>query len=277
MLSKSQIQELKLAVVGRPQGVELTDIPCPSCGGGNNNDRAFSVKIDSSGILFNCFRASCDERGFIPFSTTIQGEDKKKVELSVFRYATRELNDLEYQVFEDTYGITAQELIDNGVVKCPERNSFVLPAYNFMGFQIGTMERWFKWSGLRDQGGKAKYWRETDYPKMCVPKSCTLADHLIVVEDTLSAIKVGRITTSCALLGSSLGNELLLKFKEAGIKTLTILLDPDAFNTSIRIQKEYGLYFREIRTILLPKDPKDMPFNELQERLDEHQIQATET
>jgi hypothetical protein len=270
MLTKQQIQTLKLEYATTPVGTTLPKSVCPVCNGGTSREKSFSVTVDPSGILFNCHRSSCEGgRGIIATGTSVVGADRIKPELRIFKHPTEGLTDYDLSQFSRRYGITSQELIDNNVVQCPSRGSIVYPIYNFMGYEIGKQERWYSWSKRRPFERKALYYREMDYPTLYVPRTSPLTDRLYVVEDTLSAIKISRLYTACALLGTSLNNELLLLFKEAKIKELVLLLDPDAFTKSIRIKREYSLYFDEIRIVQLPDDPKDMNFDDLQEMLDE--------
>ncbi len=268
MLSKAAQQDLKIRCATMVAGQSLRQDTCPTCHGGTYGEKSFSVSVTTRGIEFCCHRASCTERGILTYNRTYNESTPPGmgVELRPFTYPTGILEDWDYDQFEKHYEITSQELLDNNVVKCPSRNSYVFPSYNIIGHEVGKVERWYDWQldSANHRGPKCFYHKEVDHPKMYVPKTCTIGDKCIVVEDCLSAIKAGRICMSLALLGSSLSNDVLIRLKDTKVKDIVFVLDPDASVKSLEMKKEFALYFENISTVFVPKDPKDMRFEELE-------------
>lgn len=274
MLSPNVVQDLKVQCATMKVGQGLRQDTCPTCHGGTFGERSFSVSVTERGIEFCCHRASCKERGVIP-TNGVKGiyEDmithvETKSELRPFKHETVSLEDHDFKSFEARYGILAQELLDNNVVKCPSRRSFIFPAYNIVGEAIGKVERWYpKWYNIGHKGPKSMYYKEVDHPKMYVPRTAGICDTVFIVEDTLSAIKVARTHMSLALLGASMNISIVKKLTDFQIKHVAFLLDPDAASKALELKKEFGLFFYKVNAVLLTKDPKDMKDEELRERL----------
>lgn len=78
--------------------------------------------------------------------------------------------------------------------------------------------------------------------------------HLILVEDLVSAIKVGRIAQTMPLWGSTLALKSILKLKER-FSTLGIWLDPDKNVESVKMALRASQYMK-VFVIHSDKDPK---------------------
>lgn len=272
MLSKAARDDLKIRCATMQVGEKLRQDVCPTCHGGTFEERSFVVSVTERGIEFCCHRASCTERGCIPIKGSLSSVETEQVKiipkLHKFEYATTGLEDQDFRAFQARYGIVAQELLDNFVVKCPSRRSFIFPAFNVIGESIGVIERWFpKWYNPGHRGPKSMYYKEKDHPKMYVPRTCGINDTVVFVEDTLSAIKVARTHMAMALLGTSLNIPIVQKLTEFQVKKAVFLLDPDAASKALTLRQEFGLFFYDVKTVLLPKDPKDMPYEELYDKL----------
>lgn len=270
MLTKEQLTEVKLYAAQFSACPErLPQTICPSCRGGSSKERSFNLWYSPLGLHYFCHRTSCGERGVVAANgrnITMTGQ-ARLFEPRKFEYATCSPTMFAANKFSEKYEITEQELIDNGVLCCPSRNSFIFPVYNLLGYEIGILERWYAWTG---DAKRVLYYPQVDYPVMYMPRTCALSDTMVVVEDVLSAIKVSRIIPCCALLGTHLSRDVMLKFKEVGIKSLIFALDPDAAGKAIKLKKEVSLWFDEVSVVLLSQDPKDMPMSELQDILEEY-------
>ena len=85
-----------------------------------------------------------------------------------------------------------------------------------------------------------------------------------MVEDILSASKVSTLHKSVALLGHTLSIEQIKELRSQ-TEHLILMLDPDVFHKALTYKKRFGFYFRNFSVVLLSKDPKDTPKEELQE------------
>lgn len=244
---------------------------------------SFSVWQTESGLGYKCWRLTCGESGFIPLVSTPQGDYVKKKEFRIFEFETAELNSWKIMKFWQKYELTSEELSSNRVVQCPSRGSFIFPVFNYSGFEIGKLERWYSWhqeppAGL---GRKALYYTESEAPRVHFPPGSWFNANyelgssagynlkgpkdpgpLYIVEDCLSAIKVARKELCCALLGTSLSDEVLDELLRVPCSRFVFILDPDAFGKAMEIKARIGM-LKEVEVKYLEKDPKDTPYEEL--------------
>jgi len=89
---------------------------------------------------------------------------------------------------------------------------------------------------------------------------------LVVVEDCVSAYKLARTVPSMPLLGSHLNEEKALKISRL-FEGLTIWLDYDKAQESIKMAREYAPLFRFTKSIISEKDPKEYTDEELEKWL----------
>lgn len=274
MLSEAQKKELKLSASFRAQQPRKT--VCPTCHGGHKGETSFSVWTGEVGISYKCWRLTCGESGLIPWVSGASGEYIPPKKKKVFGHETEALTFEHASFFHAKYELSAEELSANGVVYCPSRGSFIFPVFNYSGWEIGKMERWYSWwrgppYGL---GRKALYYTESEAPRIYFPKSgwdtvagttrqaVQAVTPLYIVEDCLSAIKMSRLGTTCALLGTHLSHEVFEELLRVPCSKFVFILDPDAFGKAIEYQEKFGL-LKPIEVRYLEDDPKDTPMEEL--------------
>lgn len=269
MLNNPAVTELKLLYEDLAPGARVRGLVCPSCLGGHSSERSFTISMDSGGLWYKCWRASCGEKGFIPLLSSWVGEYIPQKKRKLFTHETAQLNAEQKRIFFQKYEITFDELSANGIVQCPSRHSFIFPVHNFSGFEIGKHERWYNWWHPPLEGrNKADYYTESEAPITYFPQwlDCLWAPYsvrtLCLVEDALSAIKMNRIMPTCALLGSELREDVFDELRKLPFDRFIVVLDPDAWKKALGIKEKYGLY-KDIEVRQLEKDPKDTPFTEL--------------
>jgi hypothetical protein len=148
---------------------------------------------------------------------------------------------LEAQAWVYKYGITRDEIIDNELCYSPSWDRVILPVYG-----DGKLLYWQGRAVRKDQD--PKYVSAKAHPKVMAwqlapgKRTC---DKIIIVEDRLSSIKVGRYVDSVALLGTSPDidclTERLQMYKKVGI-----ILDPDqaGFRKGTELAARLSLVFR---------------------------------
>jgi hypothetical protein len=278
MLSKHAVAELKLEYGDLAVGARARGLLCPTCLGGDSRERSFTLSMDSNGLWYKCWRASCDEKGFIPLLSGWAGEYVPLKKRKPFTHDTEELSTSQLMAFRERYELTIEELSANGVVQCPSRGSFIFPVHNFHGFEMGKLERWYDWNAPPlEHRNKADYYTESEseityfprtgcsyyeYEERWSSRATRLSSTLCIVEDALSAIKMNRLMPTCALLGSELREGVFDELRKLPFDKFLIVLDPDAYKKAMGIQEKYGLY-KPIEVKRLDKDPKDTPFEQL--------------
>jgi len=91
---------------------------------------------------------------------------------------------------------------------------------------------------------------------------------IIIVEDILSAIKVGRHKNTLALLGSYIPDDLILKVKLQGIN-VSIWLDYDKRISARKYTKRFNALGIKCKQICTPYDPKEYNDNDIKHILKE--------
>jgi hypothetical protein len=104
--------------------------------------------------------------------------------------------------------------------------------------------------------------------RLCPPLHSTTCHSLVLVEDIISAIKVGHITPTLCLFGSNISLKRLATLKQLGYNKIIIWLDWDkkeyAINAS-RLAQSIGLQTHVIHTQL---DPKEYSIEEIKLELE---------
>lgn len=160
------------------------------------------------------------------------------------------------------YDITFEEVKQNNILWSPSRHLLIFPFYgsgakNLLGWQgrylgegvdnpkyfsFGRMDEIFNYIGLQFVEGSG----------------------IIVVEDMLSAIKIGRIACALPLFGSHVPP---IKRRNMMFQSgrLTLWLDYDKAATSYTMANEIRLLGYETRSVITTKDPKELNDDEIEE------------
>lgn len=236
------------------------NVVCPFC---NDKEKSFSLTRTPVGLLYNCFRAKCGAKGFVPLlpHEISAVPDKREFTPKIFNLPLRNFSDEECHKYFDKYELSSTLLRENGVKYDQTNHRVVLPINNIDGYRWGYVAK--KLQGSEYSGPKAVAYFEQQRPKLAYPKYIdSVPGWVAVVEDILSAIKVSQIVESVALMGTSLNDDAAAELASRYHK-LIILLDPGAEQQAIKIANKYRLYFNDVKICLLSADPKDTPYKEL--------------
>lgn len=88
------------------------------------------------------------------------------------------------------------------------------------------------------------------------------SDSIVLVEDVVSAIKVGRCNRSMVLLGSVISIPRLMRLKHL-TESIIIWLDPDKRKESIKFSNLAQTFGFSVKTIFSDKDPKEHDDSEI--------------
>jgi hypothetical protein len=147
------------------------------------------------------------------------------------------------------YGLTEREIIQNKIGWSKEKNSLVFPIYDPYGN--------LKLFQLRKFPEKVFYmWGEKEGVDFILGNQTE--KYVVVVEDYISTLKVGRQIPTCCLWGSSLSLERIRRL--AGrYSSLLIWLDRDKTAYAGKVRVKAGFYFDTVRIIVTDEDPKTYP------------------
>lgn len=276
-------QEIELEAVGLDIGESVTNLECPFCGGGRTGERKFGITRIDTGILYNCYRASCtDGRGFVPTRGDLLNGSKpqsaRKKWSGPYRGEFRPLKAEDYEYLHLRFDLSPAYA---GFVGTNEAGYYVLEIKTMDGYVRGYVVRRGCWSGdppcnrnRETSGAKSKAYSNNPDDVMLSwhlpPYGTETADmqRVVIVEDQISAAKVAQAgQVGVALTGSYLGEDKVKEIASWRPKSVTIALDQDATGEAFKAARKWGLAFPTTRVLTLQTDIKDMKHSDVVELL----------
>lgn len=248
---------------------------CPFCGA--EDERSFSLTRAVSGILYHCYRASCQKQGIVgSIARPYDDPERRKQKFKCYKGAlTSEIPEDVYSTIFQPYGITKQEIRRQGIRFAPggcwegDKGRVYFPIYDYRNFQIGENLR----SIHAEQTPKTIVYRWGEIPIIHFPTGQQLSDNLVLVEDQTSSIKVGLLSFAAAILGTNLTEDCLSLFQRIGIKKIILMMDGDKAGriATVKLLNLLQPFFK-VDAVYLPlgKDPKHLSIEALQEVLSEY-------
>lgn len=275
---------VKLGAVDIAVGETSRDIACPSCG----HDKDFTVSRTREGILYHCYRAKCGIRGFAPTiasSITSRKKGKKKKPKTHMRPLARLPAGI-CRWITQKYNIPSDEILDNHFKWDYTVNYLYMPIYNSIGYEIGACikrlpERFCRKDTNKEyyetQNKVVHYWFNDNAVKLHYPPRVKSSLHdkpVVLVEDTLSAIRVSQFAPAIALLGHNISDSMIKDIRQH-TRRVILALDKDTWYmrkrgllpTPLYFKKKFGLFFDEFRIVQVPCDPKSMDDKQIQEMI----------
>ena len=153
-------------------------------------------------------------------------------------------------------GITQAEIRTFMIGYSPSQDRVILPVYDrdqrliyWQGRYLGDHKRAKarKYTNQYQLGREMTYFCNEGHP---------VAGGVVLVEDILSAIKVGRVTNAVALLFATIPRKLVQSLVERGYQTIYIWLDPDKAEYTARQLMRLRSFNYPVRRVYSPRDPK---------------------
>lgn len=266
-----KLNEVRLHGAKLEIGETTRDIECPWCG---KAEKGCLLTKTANGLFFKCFHARCSSpsRGkFISEGGGPAEVTKKIFQPKEYKDELVALSVVQQAYLINKYGLTYTEIAQNEIKYNPSRDSYVFSIFDYHGNVLGLVDRAY-W------GRKPKsitYWFKPNinlgFPKLNNKASA----EVVLVEDIISAIKVGRYKRACAILGSSITDDGAAYLADL-TSHIVEALDPDTWippkhatkfwkPPQVVHQETYSFLFDRWDLMSLPKDPKDMKDNELVE------------
>lgn len=243
---------------------ETVRIHCPTCRG--NRPTLTITRQDDGSIVWNCYRASCDERGGrgghrSHAAKSLIGKERKR-KITPYEGDIRVLHEDERQFLADTIGWD-ETCMDIGRAKWAEdEDRYAFPVYDPMGKRRGwVMRTWAEtWKP------KALTRMDVDEPHLSWYRLRPQRE-LWIVEDIPSAVRAAKYVNSVALCGTGCGPDYALEIA-AHQNAVVWALDADATAHAIRLHNKHRALFNSSRVRPIPCDLKDMDEDQLKEVLD---------
>lgn len=233
---------------------------CPTCNGSN----CLGIYKRGSDIIWNCFRATCKEKGVIkdtPSMEEISNVVKfptQETSINTFKLPQRLVH---WSANVDCRRYCIENHITNAIQEGramvrydPQLNRAVFVVRDEKGVPVNAIGR------LLAKNRVAPKWYKyapSNEMFMCESKEND-PKHLILVEDAASACSASRICSSVAILGTDLKNMYPLSYYD----TILVALDPDALNKSLDLTKALS-YWYSAKVVVLKDDLKYYNTDEL--------------
>ncbi len=219
--------------------------PCPKCGSKDN------LGIYSDGSWW-CFGCHYFKRGL---TSLRKYEPKEPKPLNFPSDASNYIPHIGLSWIKQ-YGILDKELVDHHVQWSETRQMLLFPYYG------ETKQNLLAWQG-RNFGASGPKWfgrgNLVDLVHLIGPPG----NRIVICEDVVSAIKLGRFVTSCPIFGSNPGLKLLVRLSDR-FSELVIWLDMDKHREALKTHsKASQLGFNNIKVISTEKDPKALTEGEI--------------
>jgi hypothetical protein len=255
--------------------------------GGGTKETSFAITRVGAEAKYICHRNSCvwASRGVLNLSGAARALPgvKPKPKPKEFLHPTQPLSDANKKYLLEMYELSEEVLAAYRVCETEAHQMLVMPTYNDKGVQQGHMMK----KGVFPAGSKAYTYHglESDgmswynvKPTYTIPKDKLAGAHmkkpffddaLVIVEDTLSAMKANAFIPAIALLGTSMSAEQAQKIATMKFKVVLLALDADASAKAVRLATRYRTVL-PMRVVLLKKDIKDMTYAEVATLLSTH-------
>lgn len=219
----------------------LRNTRCPKCAEQGNDRSGNNLAIYSDTHKY-CFACGYYEKGDI-----VEKYKQKLVPKTSSSFFTPALTfDDKALLYLKKYGLTDKEIEDNYF--WDETGFLVFNANVFQNARNfnNTFPKYISRGTIR--GNEVIFHKSKNY--------------VIIVEDSVSAIKVGRVCSSVAIHNSVIPHELLMRLSK-DYDNLGIWLDPDKQKEMLGESKKAAIYFNNVKVIWTDKDPKDFTTKEI--------------
>jgi hypothetical protein len=157
------------------------------------------------------------------------------------------------QTWLNQYGIDATEVKEHKIVWDQPRRWLIFPYFSDGNNLVGWQARSFDPEDIRMKRKWFSFGDLSNHPQIIAESN--VQDPIVIVEDIISAIKVGRQFTAMPLLGSHFHLKTMVKLRDLGYERAILWLDSDKREDSRRIANRLGQYIKAT-TIETANDPK---------------------
>lgn len=233
---------------------------CPRCGGGSTGEKSLSLSRREGHLVWQCFRAKCEFRG----ATGGAGIPTKAREPAAKR--RRVWEGTTHPVPDDV----ARRIMDMWHMEVPENWWWTTDYGGRVAMSVRspkfTHRGWVLRSITPTEGAKALTYINEGEQGMSWYKTSPHRG-TVLVEDIPSAVRASKYVNSCALLGTGIGMDRAIEIAENAPRPLYVTFDQDATALAFRWARRYALLWGDVQVLPLEHDLKDLPENELEEKL----------
>lgn len=249
---------MKLTEYIKRSVVEVVDsnyINHRGCSAGDDTRKRLWLKRTKLGVM--CYCHNCGEKLFVKDNYT-----KSLFESNVEHVKNEILLDYTKNISKDgllwlfKYDLSLKEIEDYSIGYSPNLDRVILP--------IVTNGRWDYWQARALSPGVYPKYLNPKFMKSPFYSQTEDLGNLVIVEDIISAIKVGRCMRACAILGSKIPEEVYKVARRC--KKVYLWLDPDMKDKMNNIKTNLSMY-TEITIVDSDKDPKEYSTDKIKVKL----------
>lgn len=225
---------------------------CPKCAA-QGHDQSKDNLIEYSDGGLHCFRCNFHRHGdSLSSLKTHTQEGTKEAKRIIVLPADVDIN-LPSKAWDylRQYSLTNQQISGNRVLWSDERQRLIFPYFDDTGL--------IAWQGryLGEDKKAAKWFSQGDLKNILyILHSGEKRDRIILVEDVISAIRVGRIVDCMPLFGSYVSTSCILRLAKL-YSRIDLWLDKDKEKDSYSYSKRIRDLGLQSHTIVTDKDPKE--------------------
>lgn len=229
------------------ESIFITHAPCPRCNSKDNlgiyNDHEY---------CFGC--------GHVKFYDEVKMVEKKEVKIAL-PSDTNKYIPHKPLLWLQKYGIKSKHINENKIQYSDSRELLLFPFYGEDGTLLAWQGRYF---GTDPK--QPKWFSRGPLNDTITSFNLTYASEhgIILVEDIVSAIKVGEVFSSCCLFGSVVSKKLIARLNLLGINTFYIWLDRDKTKNAFKFAGMLNSLGYKARTIVTELDPKEYDLTEIE-------------
>lgn len=235
---------------------------------------SLSILRVETGWYYKCHR--CGLKGFKTLKGLSPSQTVKFIKSSQMKQTVAEVEVVlpsDYTVLIPPQGlawlykyITNEDIIEYKIGYSKYLNRVVLPVYvggtliYWQGRYLGEVDRWHpKYNNIKQKGRKDIYFS--------VRGPTSDSTQLVLVEDMISAINVGKVAHCTSLLGSYISDDLMMRISKV-YSNVMIWLDADKVQESLRYVRRFKTFNNvHCKMIYSKKDPKGYNLTEIERRL----------
>lgn len=250
---------------------QATGLTCPQCKGGASGESSFSVRKNIVSANYFCHRSSCDLRGTVNMIGTLGSgplstEPPKAKRLVEFAGKLEPLPDKVVEYIQEKWQMDSLSILKQGIQWSPEWDNgggrIAMPINSRLGARIGFVFR----TMLPGVKPKTINYLSSAY-EVCMSwypwtvtgnRSCFKLDFpVVIVEDSISAMRASNVCNAIALLGTNMSDVKLAEIQRAKPKEVIIALDADAQDRAVAMVRKLQGLFESVTLRTLKKDLKD--------------------
>ena len=231
--------------------------PCPKCGSRNN----LGVYIDGSKWCFGCgYYMKADGTSVKSMERLLSPTIESGNSIELPYDFTIDIPKIPYAWLKK-YSLTNEEISENRLGWSAENELLIIPYFDAENKIILWQGRYFP-----TRTPKVHTVGRPDNFILSPANTLESNGRVVVVEDSISAIKVSRYCKSTPILGSTLSMHKAVQLSRV-FSHLTFWLDYDKLSSMVKFNEKYRSLFDKSDVIITELDPKDVPDEQIKELL----------